>query len=146
MSLIAIDPGASGGICWRDADGIVNAEPMPPTMPDIVDKLREISAANPGVTAVVELVGFFRPGNSATAAVKFARHCGHVDAALYACGIPSRSVAPHTWQKALGALPPDKTARKNAIKERVQRSHPHIKVTLATADALGILAYAEALK
>jgi len=43
---------------------------------------------------------------------------------------------------ALGSLPADKTARKNAIKENVARRFPHLTVTLKTADALGMLAWA----
>jgi hypothetical protein len=44
--------------------------------------------------------------------------------------------------RALGALPADKTARKNAIKEQVARRFPHLDVTLKTADALGMLVWA----
>ena len=111
-------------------------------MTEQIDAIRHIAATNPGLMAVIEKVGFHRPGNSAVSTAKFARHCGHLEAALYSAGIPFEKVAPSTWMKALGALPADKTARKNAIKEQVARRFPHLAVTLKTADALGILCWA----
>lgn len=140
--MIAIDPGMSGGIAWIAADGHVECEKMPDTMPEQCDMLRSIASENRGVTATMERTGTYRPGESATAAVKFARHCGNIEAVLYALGIPAAQVAPTVWQSALGSLPADKKARKNAIKDAMQRKHPHLKVTLATSDALGILAWA----
>ena len=44
--------------------------------------------------------------------------------------------------KHLGALPKDKTARKNEIKRQMQARYPGIKITLSTSDALGILTWA----
>ena len=141
--MIAIDPGASGGIAWRDRDGIVRAERMPEGMTAQVDRLREIAAELPPDYAVMERVGGYMPGNSAPAAVKFARHCGHIEAALYCLGVPCTQVAPQTWQRVCGALPHDKGERKRAVKEWAARRFPHLAVTLATADALAILAHAE---
>ena len=136
--LMAIDPGASGGIAWVDLDGGTDAEKMPDTMTGMVEKLIELKAA--GINAaVIEKTGSYMPGNSGPAAVKFARHCGHIEAALYALGISTTQVAPSVWQKRLGALPKDKKARKAAIKNAMAAKHPHLKVTLATADALAML-------
>ena len=139
--IIAIDPGASGGIAWIDQDGQINAAAMPEGMSAQIDFIRSIKCG-PTTTAVIERVGTYMPGNSATAAVKFARHCGHIEAACYACGISATMVAPQTWMKALGALPSDKKERKAAIKEAMARRFPHLSVTLKTADALGILVWA----
>ena len=142
--LIAIDPGASGGIAWRDHDGIVQAAKMPDGMTAQVDFLRGLAAENPGAQSVIERVGTYMPGNSGPAAAKFARHCGHLDAALYCLGIPTAfNPAPQTWMKHLGALPKDKQERKRAIREWAARRFPHLAVTLATADALAMLAWAE---
>lgn len=161
---IAIDPGASGGIAWRDNDGATYAIPMPDGMTAQVDALREIVAVNPGITATVEQVGGYMPGNAGPGAVKFARHCGHLEAALYCMGVSVSEVPPSKWMVALGhgvgkylpagckdmAEKERKRARaaavrlnKNAIKEHMARLHPHIAVTLKTSDALGILAWAE---
>ena len=140
--IIAIDPGASGGIAWRDADGITRAEPMPTGMTAQADLLRSLVASLPGAVAVLEKVGGYMPGNSGPAACTFARHCGHLEAALYLLGVPSEQVAPGVWMKALGALPSEKPERKRAIREAMARRYPALAVTLKTADALGILTWA----
>ena len=140
--ILTIDPGASGGLALLNREGNVEAFPMPATMTEQIDAIREIVAEVPTITAVIEKTGFHRPGNSAVATAKFARHCGHLEAALYSVGVPFEEVAPGVWMKSLGALPADKTARKNAIKEQVARRFPHLDVTLKTADALGMLVWA----
>ena len=140
--ILCIDPGASGGLAIFDTYNDVAAWSMPEGMTAQIDAIRAASAENPNLTAVIEKVGFHRPGNSAVSTAKFARHCGHLEAALYSVGVPFEEVAPRVWMKALGALPADKTARKNAIKEQVARRFPHLAVTLKTADALGMLVWA----
>jgi len=142
---LAIDPGANGGMAWRDAFGSYHCQPMPEGMTGIADLLYELrgQATAQGIAAVVERVGGYMPGNSGPAAVKFARHCGHIDAALYCVGIATEQVAPQVWMRVLGALPKDKAERKRAIKEAMRRRHPYLDVTLKTADALGMLAWAE---
>lgn len=137
--IIAIDPGASGGIAWRDKDGVVDAEPMPEGMTAQVDFLRSLAASLPGAEAVIEKVGYWMPGDHPNSATKFARHCGHLEAALYTLAVPFVSVAPAVWMKKLGTLPKEKAERKRAIKEEMQRRYPSLTVTLLTADALGLL-------
>lgn len=139
QSIVAIDPGASGGIAWIDIDGIVQAEPMPTGMTEQVDFLRSIRMTCS--RAVVEKVGTYMPGNSGPAAATFARHCGHLDAVLYCLSYSVDLITPAKWMKALGTFPKDKAERKRAIKEAMARRYPHLKVTLKTADALGILTY-----
>ena len=140
--ILCIDPGASGGLALLNREGNVEAFPMRDGMTEQIDAIRHIAATNPGIKAVIEKVGFHRPGNSAVSTAKFARHCGHLEAALYSVGVPFEEVSPGVWMRALGALPADKAARKNAIKETVARRFPHLDVTLKTADALGMLIYA----
>ena len=141
-AILAIDPGVGGGMAIRDADGQVEAIAMPDGMTAQIDTLQTVAVANPGLKAVIENVGGYRPGNSGPSSVKFARHVGNLEAALYCLGIPFERVAPATWMKALGTMPKDKAERKNFIKESVARRFPHLKVTLKTADALGILVWA----
>lgn len=145
MSMIlAIDPGAGGGLAWRDRYGQAWAESMPDGMTAQVDRLRALRVALGEIEAVVERVGCYMPGNSGPAAATFARHCGHLDAALYCLGIPIRhNPTPQTWMKAIGTWPKDKQDRKRAIKEWAARRYPHLTVTLKTADALALLAWAE---
>ena len=140
--ILCIDPGASGGMAIFGLDGCVEAVPMPEGMTAQIDAIRHIAATNPGLKAVIENVGFHRPRNSAVATATFARHVGHIEAALYTLGVPTITVTPTKWMAALGSRPADKTARKNAIKENVARRFPHLTVTLKTADALGMLVWA----
>jgi hypothetical protein len=139
--LLAIDPGASGGFAWLDSDGVVRAEKIPEGMTAMVDRLRELVTVLPGLAAVVEKVGLWMPGDHPNAATKFARGCGQIEAALYALGIPFEDVAPGVWMKCLGGLPKDKPERKRMIRELMARRYPHLRVTLDTADALGMLTW-----
>jgi hypothetical protein len=68
---------------------------------------------------------------------------GHLDAILYALSIPVvDNPTPQQWMKSLGVpAKMEKKDRKNWIKEKMARRYPHLKVTLKTADALGILSY-----
>lgn len=145
QAILTIDPGALGGFAIQPPYGMVEVKAMPEGMTAQIDAIRAIAANFPGLVAYIENVGFHRPGNSAVVSCKFARHVGHLEAALYACGIPTMTVTPRKWMAALGSLPADKKDRKNAIKERVARMFPHLKVTLGTADALGILVWARTL-
>lgn len=138
-SLLAIDPGVSGGFAWIDNDGVVNTCNMPEGMSAQIDKLRGFAAE--GYETVIENVGYHMPGNSAVATSKFARHVGRLEAACYAFAMPVVYVAPQTWMKELGTWPKKKKNRKNAIKEAMARRYPHLDVTLNTADALGLLTF-----
>lgn len=142
--LIAVDPGASGGFAWTDPEGRIVVDTMPETMGEIFDYIDNIFYNFRNETkAVIEDVGGFRPGNSGPTRVKFARHIGHLEMALYACGISTERVAPQTWMRGIGVPTKlSKTDRKNWIKDHVQRLYPQLKVTLKTADSLGILTWA----
>lgn len=151
-NIIAIDPGASGGIAWSDTEGGVHAEPMPDGMTAQCDRLRSIVAEMGNRCAILEKVGGYMPGNSGPAAATFARHCGHIEAALYCFAVPTQQVSPSVWQRALGfgvarfGPVADKQAakaqNKRDIRDAMQRRYPHLTVTLKTADALAILTWA----
>jgi hypothetical protein len=140
-NIMAIDPGASGGIAWV-CDDQVWSEPMPEGMTEQADAIRSIIVQIPIKAAYIEQVGTYQPGNSGPAAATFARHVGNLEAILYMCGVSTVKVIPAKWMKSLGTMPKDKKARKNKIKEEMARRYPHLKVTLKTADALGLLTYA----
>jgi hypothetical protein len=149
MRIIAIDPGMNGAIAG--ADIVDNLSPqiwvknMPEGMTEIADELKQLKWQD-GDCAFLEKVGSYMPGNSVPASVKFARHCGVLETALYCADFATTSVLPNTWMKTLGAMPKDKQERKRAIKEMMQRRFPSIKVTLVNADALGILVYGASQK
>lgn len=135
---MSIDPGKSGGFACLDTDGRVWVQKMPDTVKDISDFIRSISPE----IVVVEKVGFHVVGNSASSSVKFSRHVGNLEGILCAFELPLIYIAPQRWIKYfVGTGIKEKTARKNAIKSKCQLLYPHIKITLATSDALGLLSY-----
>ena len=139
--IVGIDPGASGAFAWN-LDGEITAANMPATPMDIFELLVDLAGRAETAWAVCEKVGGYRPGNSAPSAVKFSRHVGHLEMALLAARVPHGYVGAAKWMKdVVGALPKDKTERKNAIKAEMQRRYPSVKVTLINADALGLLTY-----
>lgn len=92
----------------------------------------------------MEAVGYGMPGQSSKATATFARHNGHLEMALLACGIPTIMVTPTKWQKHfnLGSKKGEsKTSHKNRIKAFAQTRFPKQKVTLWAADALAIASY-----
>lgn len=164
MTILACDPGAAGGWAWEFNDEVY-VQKMQSTPKDIVEFLRNLAQKTDGYSPLItyiEKVGSYVSGNSATAAVKFARHVGNIEAFLIALSIPYHEILPAIWQKFLIGAPnykkipkeistkerkrilaKRKTERKNKIKQNVQARFPHLKITLATSDALGILCFAQ---
>lgn len=148
-TIAAIDPGSNGGIAWRDANGIVHCANMPESLKEKDELFADIQPSY----VYLEKTGEYMPGNSGPAAVTFARHCGQLEGLLVGCGVPFEAISPQVWQKMFGALPKApknatakqkaeaKRARKNAIKDAMQRRYPDLKITLNTADALALLTW-----
>lgn len=151
--IMAIDPGANGGIAVLDeGGGIVSVDKMPSTMMDLYDYLSKFGYdASPDgsgcqVVCYLEAVGFGIPGQSSKATATFSRHCGHVEMALLALRIPTNTVTPQKWIKSyqLGKSNAySKTEWKNRLKAKAQQLFPMLgkKITLATCDALLIAEY-----
>jgi hypothetical protein len=95
----------------------------------------------------MEKVGKHRLGNSAQSSAVFAKHVGHLEALLVAWELPTAEITATSWMtdvvpgRPKGVESQQVRARKNHIKDQMQRRYPDQKVTLATADALGILTY-----
>jgi len=143
--VIGIDPGFLGGIAVMDgAHKVVEVVNMPETPMDILDFL---SKYDPEETVVyLEDVGKGMPGQSSSATAKFARHCGHLEMALLALGLPTVKATPQKWLKTyqLGKSGDySKTEWKNRLKAKAQELFPNLgkKVTLKTADSLLIALY-----
>ena len=141
-NIIAIDPGADGGIAWYDLDGNPNCVPMPETEGDLC----ELLARHPMTVAFLEEVGGYcgvaQPGS---AAFKFGRNFGFVLGCLMSMGRRVELVRPQKWQKhfGLGTVRDSggKSEWKRKLKAEAQRRFPTCSVTLKTADALLILDY-----
>jgi hypothetical protein len=149
-TIIAIDPGASGGIAYK----LDNAEKtasmaMPDTEGDILETLcaiQEGSTDPKNAVAYIEQVGGFigkpQPGSRM---FTFGRHFGYVLGVLQALNVRIELVRPQAWQKelSLGVSNGNKTEWKNKLKQKAQQLYPDQKVTLSTADALLLLEYAK---
>ncbi len=113
---------------------------MPETAHDTAELLRRLQGAfRPGDRAVMEKVNSM-PSDGHMQAFRFGENFGVLQGLLAGLGIPYDFASPQAWQKRVGALPKEKGDRKNALKAFAQRRYPHLKVTLATADALAMLA------
>ncbi len=139
--ILGIDPGQSGGLAVLDSNGnLLECIKMPSTPADILNALKE---RNPS-WCYLEDVGMGMPGQSSKATATFARHNGHLEMALLACGISTIKVSPTKWQKALGLSGKkgeSKQSHKNRIKAKMQGLFPKFKMTLWAADALAIAQY-----
>lgn len=140
-TLIAIDPGASGGIAIAH-NGHVEAYPMPDDAA-LLETLAPMSRESTTV-CYMELVGGFIKGNPApgSAMFNFGNSYGYIRGLLAALRIKLVLVRPQMWQKGIPGMNQEKAARKRALKEHAARLFPNLKVTLSTADALCILNYA----
>ena len=143
MNLCAIDPGKSGGIAYYidGKIGITNLEHDVYLMYTQVYNIQYVTKCS--TLWMVENVGYHQRGNAASSSATFARHCGHIEMALATFSKSVRYVNPVVWMdKSCGeGRPRDKTKRKKWIKLKMQERFPDLKVTLKTADALGILVY-----
>jgi hypothetical protein len=148
MMTIAIDPGASGGLAWRDTDGQAQSCKMPATEGDVVDLLRHLSISSPATAYVEKVGGFTGQGQPGSAMFNFGRGVGVLHGALLALGVRVIEVTPQKWQGHIGIGTSkgsaSKAAWKNRLKAEAQRRFPDQKVTLSTADALLMLEYAQA--
>lgn len=144
--VVAVDPGASGGIAWAKV-GEPASCPMPATVADLIDMFRSlrVGCQHPEIWIedVPKFVGKAIP--SSTTAVLF-RNFGYIEGAATALGYRVILVKPHDWQKhfKLGTKRDcaSTTEWKNKLKSEAIRRYPSQDVTLKTADALLILDFA----
>ena len=143
QTIIAIDPGKSGGIAILDADGLTTHS-MPDGPSDIVRFLRAAKKADAGVW--IEEIPKFAGRNipSSTTAVLFENYGLIVGAAL-ALGYSLHRVPPKVWQEPLGLggrKSCDTQAEwKRKLRNKAAELFPDQDVTLGNADALLILHY-----
>lgn len=149
-TIIAIDPGASGGIAIRDKDATADVcHAMWQTEGDIVEGLRAARFNDNGQpVAYVEQVGGYVAGCVApgSAMFTFGRGFGFLLGCLQSMEYKVVIVQSKAWQKTVGVgSKGDMTTTKwkNKLKQRAQQLYPSLKVTLKTADALLILEHAK---
>ena len=143
---ITIDPGVNGGIAW-DGAALASCMGMPASDTEIAEEIGLLYSMRPGVKCIIEdvpkFVGRKLPG-SGMFVLGF--NCGLVRGIAVSLRMPVILVRPQDWQKhfRLGSKGNSTTTEhKNKLKAEAQRRYPHLKVTLKTADALLMLAYAQ---
>lgn len=147
MKLLAIDPGASGGLAWSNSEG-THCLAMPETDGDVLDLLRSIKASGVERCVIEQVGGYAGAAMPGSAMFNFGDGCGFIRGCLMALSFRVELVTPQKWQKhfSLGTV---KTAGgkgpwKRKLKEKAQQLFPNQSVTLKTADALLMLDYAKA--
>lgn len=144
-NIVAIDPGASGGIAVESQFNKAIAFPMPGTEGDLINLLKPYAYAEFYLENLVKHMG---GGIPASAMAVYASNWGFIKGAIQGMGCPLHIVGPQKWQKFLGLgnkrRDQSKTEWKNKLKAEAQRLYPHLGVTLKTADALLLLSYAKA--
>ena len=141
MKIIAIDPGASGSVCYYDGNS-VRAHNMPETVGDLIEFFRTIDKDT--VVVMEEVSGFIGKPHPGSRMFNFGLGYGQLQGVIQTLGFRLELVRPLKWQKALGlhrrkGMTPSEWKRK--LRAEAQRLYPDIKVTLKTADALLILEY-----
>lgn len=145
-TVIAIDPGASGGVAFQLDGQIAEAVAMPATEGDLVDLLRRLAAPPGQALAIIEEVsGFVGKPQPGCRMFTFGRNFGFILGVLQTLGVRVELVKPAKWQKALSLgtakACASKTIWKNKLKACAQRLYPHLRVSLQIADALLVLEY-----
>jgi len=148
---IAIDPGVNGGIAW-DGAALPSCMGMPSSDTEIAEEIHNLAdilcSIRDNLKFIIEdvpkFVGKALPGSTI---FPLAFNCGLVRGIAVSLQMPIILVRPQDWQKhfRLGtkADTSGTTEWKNKLKAEAQRRYPHLKVTLKTADALLMLAYAQ---
>ena len=99
-TVMAVDPGAAGGVAVQKSGDPVTAYSMPPTEAEVMHLLRDLTPEPARCIAFVELVGGFvgkaQPG---ARAFKFGRGFGFTLGVLQERGVRVELVLPGKWQK-----------------------------------------------
>jgi hypothetical protein len=150
--LIAIDPGASGGIAYATIDVItkevkrIGLLKMPESSDELYHTLADLRMLMHGSVAYVEEVVRFAGKNiSAAHGILYGYNCGLCVGLVTGLGYKLRVVRPQDWQKAINTgtrRGRTRTEWKGSLKDRAQKLFPNLRVTLAVSDALLLLHYA----
>lgn len=159
LVLVAVDPGAHGGIVVGTSPTEFTAIGMPELDGDRITWLQDHLKDARHCIAFIEQVGGYIAGNESpgSAMFNFGDNAGFIRGALMMAGARIEMVSPQKWQKFFNvrkpivvggrqSLTPARQAAikrewKNRLKDRAQKLFPKAKVTLETADALLIYEY-----
>jgi hypothetical protein len=138
--IVAIDPGASGGLAWQVPGFAMAVENLPETPHELCELLTCIQKDGDARVYLEEVGGYTGgTGMPGSAAFNFGRGFGQILGVCAAMGIPVELVRPQKWQKALSlgtSKGMTKTQWKNKLKVRAMQLYPDVRVTLNVSDAL----------
>ena len=141
--ILAIDPGASGGLAYLGANGII-LDSMPATDRDVSILVMDRLAISDVV--YIEKVGGYVGGKGApgSSMFNFGRNVGFLHGLIAASKTRVIEVPPQRWQKTLGAgtKATHGTRWKAHLKGIAQQRQPGLVITLKTADAVLLLEHA----
>src|SRR3954464_1096592 len=138
-TILAIDPGLSGGIACHHADQSVSATATPATEGDLLQLFQRLVDPGKTIAFLEEVGGFVGKQQPGSAMFKFGRNFGFMLGVLQALNVRIELVRPQKWQKPLGLGTASgckrRTEWKNKLKSCAQRLYPMLKPSLGTADA-----------
>ena len=133
---LAIDPGASGGWVFNNADTVTSGN---------IDELVDLHFPLNTVIVLENVPPFVGRIIPSSAAFKLGKSCGWLEGYFTGKGFPVVLVRPQDWQKTMGVGTKGTSTTsewKNKLKAEAQRRFPLNTVTLKTADAFCLLAHA----
>lgn len=153
-TIVAIDPGASGGIALYAKGTIKMTAKMPSSTMEMQKTFMYIKSTYENVIVYVEKVQAYGkadddPGKK-FGINKMLKNYNQLITVIELCGLKYVEVHPVSWQSTLGLrfkntekLPQHKfkTFRKNKYKDYAENIFPEVKVTMATSDALCIVQF-----
>lgn len=141
--ILAIDPGASGGLAYYGPAGII-LDSMPATDQDVAILIMDRLAISDVV--YIEKVGGYVGGKGApgSSMFNFGYNVGFLHGLIASSKTRCIEVLPQRWQKTIGAgtKATHGTRWKAHLKSIAQQRQPRLVVTLKTADAVLLLEHA----
>lgn len=162
--ILAIDPGQNGGLAlsrpaplgsrMRGKHRKTTAQNLPEDsdLRDLFEKIQREYSENgyaesfEPVCYLEQVGGYVGKKQPGSHMFNFGDGFGFIRGLLSAYRIKLVLVRPQTWQRGIPGLKGEQPQRKRALKEHAARLFPALSPTLATADALCILHYAEAME
>lgn len=148
-NILAIDPGASGGLAFYDAnEDDISLMPFPKARTDFAEIMAGLSRRDDAVYVYVEEVPKFIAGDKASASAIATLHqnFGYILGVLDAYDFPICLVKPKVWQESVdaGIKKAYGPRWKAHLKDLAARTFPQCEraITLKTADAVLILTHA----
>jgi len=140
-TILAVDPGKTGGWAWRNYDGVVTLRKWT-TEDAFLDFVSDGSFSEPYQAVVEDVPVFVSAATSNASSFKLGYNYGYICGVIRANFVPLELIKPREWQKGLSGLKPRMgyTARKRMLKDNAKRLYPKQEgLTNATADALLIM-------